>query len=270
MSSLSVVIISYRNPTYLDLCLRSVFENKACKDTEVVCVLDGYAEESAHVVEKYPDLNLLALEENKGQTFCHNNGVINASGDYILVLNDDNVVSCRFDDILLDVCNPNKVIAPNQVEPAPSIFPDFLIEDFGRTPEQFQYDEFLKFAYSHNEHKWSSVGSTWPLCMSREKYMALGGLDPYYPSPAYADLDFFLRCELMKLSCVRYFGTHIYHFAGASTRTIDKGWNYKEAQSAEYFEYKWKFPPYRNKNNSLYPAYLHYETSRIGSKLPTV
>lgn len=257
MSSLSVVIISYRNPTYLDLCLKSVFENKVVDSTEVICVLDGFAHESSHVIEKYDGLNVLDLVENKGQTYAHNQGVIAASNDYVLLLNDDNVASERFDEKLLDVCDRKKVIAPNQIEPTPSIFRSFIIRNFGTSPEDFDYSGFLDFVSRTdcNSHRWGADGSTWPLCMSREIYLAMGGIDSYFPHPAMADWDFFLRCELLGLSCVRYFGTHFYHFGGAVTRKVDTQWNEKEAQSAEYFNYKWRFWPQRDKNNSLLALY---------------
>jgi glycosyltransferase involved in cell wall biosynthesis len=263
--SLSVVVISYRNPSYLDLCLKSLFENRRdTMSTEIICVLDGFAEESSHVVEKYPDLNLLALDENKGQIYAHNHGVIAAKNEYVLLLNDDNVAGRDFDVKLLDVVSPKKVIAPNQVEPRPSIFPDFVIENLGTTPDNFQYETWLDYEQQkYCDHRWGSAGGTWPLLMSTEKYLMLGGIDPYFPSPAVADWDLFLRCELAGLTCARYFASHFFHFAGVATRKADAEWNNKEVQSMEYFNYKWGFWPARDKNNSLYNQYLNHNSVMV-------
>ena len=49
---ISVIIPSYKNPKYLDLCLKSIIENQTDRN-EIIVVLDGYADLSKDVVEKY-------------------------------------------------------------------------------------------------------------------------------------------------------------------------------------------------------------------------
>lgn len=260
--AISVVIISYKDSEYLDICLRSAFENQV-NENEIICVLDGPESEGQEVVKKYPKLHVVDLPENKGQTYCHNVGVTLASNKWILVINADNVLPPNWDVLLEEAARPNHVISPNQIEPASSIFPDFVIEDFGKTVSEFRYDDFMKFsnklnhthqlAYNKNEE----AGQTWPLFMEKRWYMILNGIDSGYENPAYADWDFFMRCELAGLRCTRYFGCHIYHFAGASTkRTPEQAAKHQdgERRSLEYFQWKWKVFPIRDSNNSLLNA----------------
>jgi glycosyltransferase involved in cell wall biosynthesis len=237
---ISVVIPSYRNPSYLDLCLKSLFENQD-GDNEIIAVLDGFGEESKHVIKKYPKLNVLEFEENKGQTYAHNHGVINASSEYVLIINDDNVAPRHWDTKLERSKLNRTVIAPNQIEPTPSIFQSFVINDLGKTPEEFKYDAFLDLEEITSKPLHGMDGQTWPIFISKRHFMMVGGIDPYYPSPAVADWDLFMKLEMAGLVCNRWFGCHFYHFAGAATRKVDSNWNVKELQSHQYFQYKWGY-----------------------------
>lgn len=271
-TKLSVIIPSYRNPAYLDLCLKSAFENQD-GDNQIIAILDGYVEESKHVINKYPDLNVVEFEENKGQTIAHNTGVWLAENEFILIVNEDNVFPRHWDTKLLESVKTKHgeyrydlVVAPNQIEPVPSIFKSFIIKNFGVTPEEFDYENFLSFEesihFDPSKHtnvfpylqKFTRDGQTWPIFMAKRWYMILGGIDVTYPSAAVADWDFFLRCEMTGLHCIRYHGAHFYHFAGASTRKKISNWNVGELQSHQYFAYKWGYvPSLDSKTHSKYP-----------------
>jgi glycosyltransferase involved in cell wall biosynthesis len=261
----SVVVISYRNPAMLELCARSLFDGQDAEN-EIIVVLDGYGEESHEVIKKFPGLNVLEFPQNRGQTVAHNIGVSQASNEKVLILNDDNVAPPHWDTALEEVNGPDLVIAPNQIEPAPSIFKSFVHRDFGKTAEEFQYEEFQKFATEvsgealRTRQLIGRDGQTWPLYISKKWYMVLGGIDPLFPHPSVADWDFFLRCELAGLSCLRFFGSHFYHFAGAATRKVDAAWNDKEQDSFEYFAYKWGY----------YPTMKAHNHSKINEQLDVV
>ena len=49
---ISLVIPTYRNPEYLDICLRSAIENQVNKN-EIIVAVDGFIEESQHILDKY-------------------------------------------------------------------------------------------------------------------------------------------------------------------------------------------------------------------------
>ena len=112
---ISVIIPSYRNQKCLDICLESALRGQD-KDNEIICILDGYPEESANVIEKYKnDVNFLPLPENKGMQYALNMGVYNASYDKVLIVNDDNVFPIDWDKILLEDYNDNLILTPNQI-----------------------------------------------------------------------------------------------------------------------------------------------------------
>ena len=138
---ISVIIPSYRNPKCLDICLESALRGQS-NDNQVICVLDGYAEESSEIVKKYKnDVNFLPLPENKGMQYALNIGVFNAENEKILIVNDDNVFPVDWDNILEADYNENIVITPNQIEKEKSIF-KFVQYDFG-TVEVFDLEKFF-------------------------------------------------------------------------------------------------------------------------------
>ena len=252
MNSISVIIPSFKNPQYLDLCLKSLTENQV-GDNEVIVVLDGFADQSHDVLVKYPDVNVVAFEENRGQNIAHNTGVTLANCDRVLIVNDDNVFGRRWDAQLDHAWLDTWVLTTNQVEPSSSIFKSFVIRDFGRTPDTFDYTAWLDFEESIQQYSISPDGQSWPFCMSKKWYMALGGMDTQFPNGAVTDHDFFLRCEMAGLKCVRTHNCHLYHFGGATMKRNDQ--RIAEQPSHEYFNWKWGM-------------YSHMNLAHDNSKMP--
>ena len=88
---ISLIIPTYRNPEYLDICLKSAIEQQS-NENEIIVAVDGYVEESQKILDKYKDnINVLDLGQNQGMQQALNLGVINASNEIIFIVNDDNV-----------------------------------------------------------------------------------------------------------------------------------------------------------------------------------
>ena len=78
----SLIIPSYRNPECLDLCLKSALEGQSVKN-QIIVILDGFIEESKHIIEKYQDkIHFLPLEQNQGMQMALNLGVCNADNEF--------------------------------------------------------------------------------------------------------------------------------------------------------------------------------------------
>ena len=57
---ISLIIPTYRNPKYLDICLRSAVGGRVNENNEIIVVVDGFVEESKEVLDK-----MLAYIEKK-------------------------------------------------------------------------------------------------------------------------------------------------------------------------------------------------------------
>ncbi|MDT7855937.1 glycosyltransferase family 2 protein [Rubrivirga sp. S365] len=89
----SVVIVTYNVRGFLDQALRSVERASAGLAVETFVVDNDSADGSAEMVrERFPDVRLIANEENVGFAVANNQALREAAGRYALVLNPDTIL----------------------------------------------------------------------------------------------------------------------------------------------------------------------------------
>ena len=252
---ISLIIPTYRNPEYLDICLKSAIENQINKN-EIIVAVDGFIEESQHILNKYKkDIQILNLGNNQGMQTALNLAVMNATNDILCIINDDNVLSKDWDSIIEKEFHSESVLTINQIEPTgPSIF-KFPIKDFGKTPNEFKYEDFLNYEVTIRENKFTLDGGIFPFVISKKNYMIVGGFDTMYQSPFICDWDFFLKLDLNGVGFYRTNNLYFYHFGSAATKKGKEGDKFKQTESsaAQVFMYKWGIPPQLFENNSHRP-----------------
>jgi len=250
---ISVIIPTYKCPDALDLCLRSAIEGQVSQN-QIIVVVDGFYDVNKEVLEKHAkSIDILCLEENVGLCRATNLGVYNAKYERILIVNDDNVFPQHWDEKLNYDFKPNTVIAPNQIEPTPSMFHQFIIEDLGRNPKTFDLDKFWQFDYHvASGDKVEESGGTLPIFMTKMDYLRVGGWDENYEMGLVADWDFFLKCQLSGMKMLRTWNAHFYHFVSLSTTTPEKNEQRlrANAEGQQYAKYKWgSYIKYNPTNN---------------------
>jgi glycosyltransferase involved in cell wall biosynthesis len=235
---ISVIIPTYKSPEALNLCLQSAIEGQEGKN-QIIVVVDGHYDINEGVLDRWKDfIDVLNLEENVGLCRGTNLGVYNAQHDKILIVNDDNVFPRFWDTILLQDWEDGAVISPNQIEPRPSMFKQFVIEDFGTDPSNFDLEKFWLFDYHYaSGDKKEENGSTLPIFMNKYDYIRIGGWDENYELGMVADWDFFLKCSMSGLRMIRTWNCHFYHFAALSTNGEKR--QLAEQAGHEYAKYKW-------------------------------
>lgn len=256
---LSVIIPSYRNPTYLDLCLKSLVEGQVNKN-EIIVTLDGYVEESAHLMEKYPSVSWLPFQENQGMQTAINYAVWNSSSEKILVANDDNVFPARWNVRIEEHYHPNTIFTINQIEPTgPGMF-NFPVVDCGQTVETFDMKAFQSAEDKLSKALITTDGNIFPFLMNKKWFMAVGGFDTYYNSPNWCDVDFFMKLELIPtIGYARLHNVHLYHFGSVVTRKNNESSLFIERQQYAYkqYEYKWGCVP------NIVENALHHNNSKL-------
>jgi glycosyltransferase involved in cell wall biosynthesis len=249
---ISVIIPSYRNPRYLDLCLHSLITHQV-NQNEIIVALDGYVEENQAVIEKYPAVSWLPFEENHGMQTAINFGVWNANSEKIFIINDDNVAPPNWDARLEQQYKQDVIVTVNQIEPTgPGMF-KFPVVDCGLNVDRFQMSEFILADTKLSTNRLTPDGNIFPFLMNKRWFMAVGGFDTYYNSPHVVDWDFFAKLELIPtLSYARTHALHFYHFGSVSTKQNREAETFREREryAAQQYEYKWKQPPYNGINNT--------------------
>jgi glycosyltransferase involved in cell wall biosynthesis len=237
-NKISVIIPTYKEPEYLDLCIKSAISGQFNKN-QILVIVDGFYDLNKSVLDKYKgEIDVVILEENQGLCRATNIGVYNAKYDLILVVNDDNVFPMNWDVDLLSSFQSGSVLSPNQIEPNPSIFNQFHIKDLGKTIDNFDLHKFTEYSLTvKRDEVDEDCGSTLPFMMSKRDYLRLGGWDENYPTNGVvADWDFFLKCNLSEFKMTRTYKCHFYHFAQVATGAQRQE---QEIQGHEYARYKW-------------------------------
>lgn len=253
---LSVIIPSYRNPKYLDLCLKSLTEGMT-EAHEVIVTLDGYVEESEEIVKKYAGVDVIPLEENRGMQTAINLAVWNAHSEKILIINDDNVFPKNWDTRIESQYHPNTIFTINQIEPTgPGMF-NFPVYDCGQTADTFDMQKFQMVETKLSKHHVTNDGNIFPFLINKRWFMAVGGFDTFYDSPNLCDWDFFLKLELLKptIGYARLHHVHLYHFGSVSTKKNAESASFiqREQYAVQQFKYKWGMDPYNGMNNTKLP-----------------
>lgn len=236
---ISVIIPTYKEPEYLDICLQSCFEGQV-NNNEIIVVVDGFYELNKPVLDKYPKVNILDLGSNQGLSVALNWGVYNSNNDKILVVSDDNVFPKNWDVNIEPYIVKGRVVTPNQMEPSPSMFNQFHIKNFGTSPNEFDLNLFWEYESTLSKQP-DKTGCTLPFAMIKSDYLAIGGWDIMYPSPHVVDWDFFLKCEYFNMEMFRVYH-HFYHFVAVSTRSTpeqNRISTLKENEAHKFFANKW-------------------------------
>jgi len=234
---ISVIIPTYKSPEMLDLCLESAIKGQQNKN-QIIVVVDRHYDINNEILNKHSEhIDILNIEQNVGLCKGTNLGVMNARYDKVLIVNDDNVFPAEWDITLELNWVSGAIISPNQIEPLPSMFSQFHINDLGKTVDEFNLNKFWEYEKSISIEKQDGFGSTLPIFMSKLDYLKIGGWDENYQLGMVADWDFFLKANLNSLALIRLYNLHFYHFASASTN----GESRKKAERSghEYAKYKW-------------------------------
>lgn len=252
---ISLIIPTYKNPDYLDICLKSAIENQVNKN-EIIVAVDGFIEESQHILDKYKNnIEILDLGENQGMQTALNLAVMNATNECLVVINDDNVLCKDWDVAIKNQFQDRFVFTINQIEPTgPSLF-KFHVKDLGKNPKEFKYEEFLEYEQTVRDSNLTLNGGVFPFVISKKDYMVVGGFDTMYQSPFVCDWDFFLKLDLNGIQFYRMNNIHFYHFGSAATKNGKEGDKFKQTEdpAAEIFMYKWGISPQIYENNSHRP-----------------
>jgi len=93
---LSIIIVTCNSINFIQPCLDSLL-NQDCQDTEVIVSDNGSTDGTAIFLKKnYPQVRLIESKENAGACCARNKGIGVSSGEWILTLDCDTVLSGDF------------------------------------------------------------------------------------------------------------------------------------------------------------------------------
>jgi hypothetical protein len=105
---LTIAINSYKNTDLLKLCLDSILKHMTDTSYEVI-VADSETGEDTEIMmrEDYPNIKFFPHKKNVGFQVLINKGIQESSGDYVLFLNSDILITPGSVDLMLDFMKNN-------------------------------------------------------------------------------------------------------------------------------------------------------------------
>ena len=210
MARISVCIAHYRGIELIDACIASVLAQTGGIDVEIVVHDDASPDGSAaHIREKHPDVKLIASAENAGFCVANNRMAAAASGDYLLLLNNDAT-------LLPDALQALLAEAERLGRPAILTLPQFDADTGGLLDIGSRLDPFLN-PVPNRDPSLGEVGTVHGACLwiPQALWRELGGFPEWFGSVA-EDLYLCCRAHLAGYP-VRALGTSGYrHRVGAS------------------------------------------------------
>lgn len=104
-NKVSIIVPIYRVENYIEDCIDSIC-NQTFSNTEIILVDDGSKDESIAIAKKvlgkYKKSFKVILQKNKGPAAARNLGIKNATGDWIICIDSDDIVDKRFIEALLN------------------------------------------------------------------------------------------------------------------------------------------------------------------------
>lgn len=91
--TLSVILVTYNSRDFLPACLDSLKRSLEAAPHEIIVVDNASSDGSAdYVAQTFPDIRLIANQENRGYPIANNQGIALARAEYVLLLNPDTTV----------------------------------------------------------------------------------------------------------------------------------------------------------------------------------
>lgn len=232
----AVLIPSWNNLPYLQLCLRSLQENSATKIQVIVLVNEG-KDGTADWLRSQANLDFLHSSQNLGICYGLNLSRSLVKAPYIVYMNDDMFALPGWDKALLEEIKTLDtrlfMLSSTMIEPHNTGNPCVVVGDYGDSIESFREKELLRDLPSLERSSWS--GSTWPPnVVPRELWDLVGGLSVEFSPGMYSDPDFSKKLYDAGVRTFKGLGNSmVYHFGSKSTGRV------KQNKGRFQFALKW-------------------------------
>lgn len=111
MVKVSVVIPVYNVEKYLEDCLNSIV-NQTLEDIEIICINDGSTDNSLEILNKYAnqdDRISVFSQPNQGHAVATNKGISMANGEYLYLMDSDDIVKLNALNDTYNLCKSKKL-----------------------------------------------------------------------------------------------------------------------------------------------------------------
>lgn len=236
VQKVSIIIPNFNGREILEENLPVVLKN--CPDCEVIVIDDGSTDDSVAFLKTFKGIKLVIQNHNQGFCATVNNGVKNAGGDLVLLLNSDVSPRPGFLPPLLKHFKNNPLLFAVGAQDCSHENNTVIAK--GRGGGAVTKGFFLHYALkiTPGETLWVSGGSG---LYDRKKFQSLGGLDKIYAPFYWEDIDLSYRARKAGYFCLFEPDSKVdhYHDQGAIKQTKKESY-IKTISYKNQFLFFWK------------------------------
>lgn len=240
----SIIIVTYNNLALTRLCLESVSRNTEYPNVEIIIVdnlsKDGTPDYLRQLAELEPSVKVILNDQNFGFAKANNQGIELATGDFIVLLNNDTIVPPGWLSRLLRHLNDPKV---GMVGPVTN----FVGNEAKIEVPYFTWREMENFAH---EHTWqhdllvSDIHMLAMFCVAirREVFQQIGPLDERFGIGMFEDDDYSVRIKQAGYRLICAADAFVHHFGQAAFGKLIKSGDYDRLfeENQRQYEAKWQ------------------------------
>ncbi len=220
----SIIIPSWNNLSYLQLCVESIRKNSRLPHQIIVHINEG-RDGTKEWVEAQQDIDYTYSKKNIGVCYALNLTRELVSTEYMLYMNDDMYVCPGWDDELYreikSIGHPYFFLSATPIEHFP-VSSCSIRGLYGTDVASFRKEDLLKEYASLPMPDWQ--GSTWPPnVVHRDVWDLAGGYSVEFSPGMYSDPDFSMKLWLMGIRLFKGVSkSRVYHFGNKSTVRVEK------------------------------------------------
>ncbi len=242
---ISVVVLCYNQVDFTKKCVDSVLNTTAYPNYELILVdnasSDGTPAYLQETARKYANVKIVLNETNRGFAGGNNDGLAIAEGEYLVLLNNDTIVTRGWltgllkhfrNDPTVGLAGPVTNSIGNEAKIAVS---------YMNVRNMSAFAEAYTFRHMGEEYPHQGILAMFCLMISRELYEKVGPLDEQYGIGMFEDDDYSRASESVGYRNVLAEDVFVHHFGSVSFKKLDDA-DYMEvhARNRKYFEKKWR------------------------------
>lgn len=251
----SIIIITYNKLAYNKLCIDSIRQYTEPNSYEIIVIDNHSADGTVEWLQSQLDLRLILNNENIGFPAACNQGIAEARGDSILLLNNDTIVTPRW------LTNLKKCLLSSPDIGAVGAVTNSCSNFQSIAYEYSSIEEMIRFAgqINHsNPELWEDRGRLVGYCLliKAEVVRKIGLLDEIFSPGNYEDDDYSLRIKKAGYRLVLCRDAFIHHFGSVSFGEQAAHFTALLENNRQKFIEKWGGSPYSEPSNPIHDPAL--------------